>query len=37
MKIHKEGYRTLVISTAVAAVIIVITAFLLMPVYPILG
>lgn len=37
MKIHKEGYRTLVVSTAVAAVIIVITAFLLMPVYPILG
>ncbi|MGV3530034.1 MAG: phosphatidylserine decarboxylase family protein [Flavisolibacter sp.] len=37
MKIHKEGYRTLVVSTAIAAVIIVITAFLLMPVYPILG
>lgn len=37
MKIHKEGYRTLIISTAIAATIIIITAFLLMPVYPILG
>ncbi len=37
MKIHKEGYRTLIISTVVAATIIIITAFLIMPAYPILG
>lgn len=37
MRIHKEGYRTLLISTIVAAIIIIITAFLIMPAYPILG
>lgn len=37
MKIHKEGYRTLLISTLVAAVIILLTAFLIMPAFPILG
>lgn len=37
MRIHKEGYRTLMISSIIAAVIIIITAFLLMPAYPIIG
>jgi phosphatidylserine decarboxylase len=37
MKIHKEGYPTLVISSIIAAVIILVTLFLIMPAYPILG
>ncbi|GAA4744078.1 phosphatidylserine decarboxylase family protein [Flavisolibacter ginsenosidimutans] len=37
MKIHKEGFRTIVISTFVAAAIIVLTVLLVMPAYPILG
>lgn len=37
MKIHKEGYPTLLISSVIAAVIILITVLLLMPSYPIIG
>jgi phosphatidylserine decarboxylase len=37
MRIHKEGNRTLLISSIVAAAIILLTAFLVMPAYPILG
>jgi phosphatidylserine decarboxylase len=37
MRIHKEGYPTLILSTIIAAVIIILTVFLLMPAYPILG
>jgi len=37
MKIHKEGFRTIVISTFVAAAIVVLTVLLVMPAYPILG
>ena len=37
MRIHKEGYRTLIISSIIAAAIVLITAFLIMPAYPILG
>ncbi|MGE5518944.1 MAG: phosphatidylserine decarboxylase family protein [Candidatus Dadabacteria bacterium] len=37
MRIHKEGFPTLIISTIIAAVIIILTVFLLMPAYPILG
>ena len=37
MKIHKEGFGTIVISTVIAAAIIVLTVLLVMPAYPILG
>jgi phosphatidylserine decarboxylase len=37
MKIHKEGFRTIVISTFIAAAIVVLTVLLVMPAYPILG
>lgn len=37
MKIHKEGFRTIVVSTVIAAVIVVVTMLLLMPLYPVLG
>jgi phosphatidylserine decarboxylase len=37
MKIHKEGFGTIVISTIVAAAIVLLTVLLIMPAYPILG
>jgi phosphatidylserine decarboxylase len=37
MRIHKEGFRTLMISTIVAAAIVLVSVFLIMPAYPILG
>src|SRR5688572_287975 len=37
MKIHKEGLQTIVISTIVAAAIILLTVLLIMPAFPILG
>jgi phosphatidylserine decarboxylase len=37
MKIHKEGFGTILISTVVAAVIVLLTVMLIMPRYPILG
>jgi phosphatidylserine decarboxylase len=37
MKIHKEGFGTILISTIVVAVIILLTVLLVMPRYPILG
>ncbi len=37
MKIHKEGFGTILISTIVAAAIVLITVLLVMPAYPILG
>lgn len=37
MKIHKEGFGTIVTSTVIAAVIILLTVLLIMPRFPILG
>ena len=37
MKIHKEGFATILISTIVAAVVILLTVLLIMPRFPILG
>lgn len=37
MKIHKEGFRTILISTFIAAVIVVLTVLLVLPAYPIIG
>lgn len=37
MKIHKEGFGTIVISTLIAAAIIVPTVLLIMPAYPLIG
>jgi phosphatidylserine decarboxylase len=37
MKIHKEGYPTILITTVVVAVIVLLTVLLVMPRYPILG
>jgi len=37
MKLHKEGFQTIVISTIIAAVIVLLTVLLIMPRYPILG
>ncbi len=37
MKIHKEGFGTIVISTIIAAAIIVLTLLLIMPAYPLIG
>jgi phosphatidylserine decarboxylase len=37
MRIHKEGFGTILISTIIVAVIILLTVLLIMPVYPILG
>lgn len=37
MKIHKEGYRTIFVTTIIAAIIILPTTFLIMPAYPIVG
>lgn len=37
MKIHKEGLQTILISTVIAAVILLLTVLLIMPRFPILG
>ena len=37
MKIHKEGFRTILLCAIVAAVIIVPTLFLIVPEYPVVG
>jgi phosphatidylserine decarboxylase len=37
MKIHKEGFGTILISTIIAAVIVLVTVLLVMPKYPVLG
>jgi len=37
MKIHKEGFRTIILTAIVAAVIIALTVFLIVPSYPVLG
>lgn len=37
MKIHKEGYPTILISTVIVAVIILLTMLLIMPAYPVVG
>lgn len=37
MRIHKEGFGTILISTIIVAVIILLTVLLIMPRYPILG
>src|SRR5688572_29229634 len=37
MKLHKEGFRTIMISTIIAAVIVLLTVLLIMPRYPIVG
>ncbi|HYD21481.1 MAG TPA: phosphatidylserine decarboxylase family protein, partial [Flavipsychrobacter sp.] len=37
MKIHKEGFGTIVISTIIAAAIVLLTVLLIMPAFPILG
>jgi phosphatidylserine decarboxylase len=37
MKIHKEGFQTILISTIIAAVIVLLTVLLVMPAYPIIG
>lgn len=37
MRIHKEGFPTILISTIVVAVILLLTALLIMPAYPIIG
>ena len=37
MKIHKEGFQTIIISTIIAAAIILLTVLLIMPVYPLIG
>ena len=37
MKIHKEGFQTIFISTIVAAIVVFLTVLLIMPRFPILG
>lgn len=37
MKIHKEGFGTILISTIVAAAIVLLTVLLIMPAYPVIG
>lgn len=37
MRIHKEGFPTIIITTIVVAVILLLTVLLIMPAYPILG
>lgn len=37
MKIHKEGFRTIFLTAIVAVAVIIITAILILPSYPILG
>ena len=37
MRIHKEGFATIMITTVVVAVVLLLTVLLIMPRYPILG
>ena len=37
MKIHKEGFGTILVSTIIAAAIILLTVLLIMPAYPFIG
>ncbi len=37
MKIHKEGFPTILITTVIVAVILLLTVLLIMPAYPIIG
>lgn len=37
MKIHKEGLRTITLSTIVAAIIVLVSVLLIMPAYPVVG
>ena len=37
MKIHKEGFKTIAVSTFIAAAIILLTVLLIMPAYPLIG
>lgn len=37
MKIHKEGYPTILVTTIIVAVILLLTVLLIMPRYPIIG
>lgn len=37
MKIHKEGFKTIFVSTLIAAAIILLTVLLIMPAYPVIG
>lgn len=37
MKIHKEGFQTLLISTIIVAAIVLLTVLLVMPAYPVVG
>ncbi len=37
MRIHKEGFQTILISTIVVAVVLLLTVLLIMPRYPVLG
>src|SRR6476659_7163801 len=37
MKIHKEGFQTILISTVIVAVVLLLTVLLIMPKYPIIG
>lgn len=37
MKIHKEGFQTILISTIVVAAVILLTMFFIMPAYPVTG
>jgi phosphatidylserine decarboxylase len=37
MRIHKEGFQTIIISTVVVAVVVLLTVLLIMPRFPILG
>ena len=37
MRIHKEGFQTILISTIIVAIVILLSVLLIMPRYPILG
>ncbi len=37
MRIHKEGFRTILISTVIAAVVVLLSVLLIMPRFPIVG
>jgi phosphatidylserine decarboxylase len=37
MRIHKEGYPTILITTVVVAIVLLLTVLLIMPAYPIIG
>ncbi|HEX6335284.1 MAG TPA: phosphatidylserine decarboxylase family protein [Flavisolibacter sp.] len=37
MRIHKEGFRTILVSTIIAAVLVLLTVMLIMPRYPVVG